>query len=127
MLDTYRKRLMCIWCVGFVIPFLLILIQYFSGKYGDKFGEVLGWLTALTLSTILLMVGVMVSNPVDVRNTALLDTADDSLSSEERASKAALLAKEKHEKFVFMMASGASIIYLLIINITFREQHGKSH
>jgi hypothetical protein len=119
MLDSYRKKLIAIWCSGFLIPFVLILLQYFNGKYGDKFAEVLGWLTALTLSTILLMIGVMVSNPVRERDSNFLNAPDDALTEDEKEVRIALLAKDKHEKFVFQMAAGASIIYLLIINMTF--------
>ena len=106
MLNTYRKWLLGVWIVGFIIPFFLILLQTGSGKYGDKFGEVLGWLTTLTLSTILLMVGVMVSNPISEK-AAGADQTDEAQK------------KEKHEKFVFQIAVGASVVYLLIINLTF--------
>jgi len=63
MLSVYRKRLIGLWATGFIIPFILILFQFGNGKYGPKFTEVFGWLTALTLPTILLMIGVMVANP----------------------------------------------------------------
>lgn len=119
MLDVYRKRLLTIWCVGFLVPFLLILLQYFGGKYGDKFGEALGWLTALTLSTILLMFGVMVSNKTTPPDETLLNLPDAQLDDQQKQVKAALAAKNSHEKFVFQMAAAASVIYLLIINLAF--------
>ncbi len=118
-LDLYRKRLLVIWCIGFVVPFLLLLFQFGGGKYGsEKSLEALGWLTSLTLSTVLLMVGVMVSNPVTP------DEEDDQnpeteLTEEERAGRRAKLAKADHEKFVFQFAAGVSLIYLLIINMVF--------
>lgn len=119
MLDSYRIRLLVIWCVGFVVPLLLILFQYLSGKYGDKWAEVLGWLTALTLSTISLMIGVMVSNPVEARDSDLMDKPEGSLTQKEKAAKAVIVKKDSHEKNVFYIAAGASITYLLIINLAF--------
>ena len=62
-LESRRKWLVGIWGIGFIIPFILILLQDLNGKYGAKDNEVLGWLTTLTLPTILLMIGVIVANP----------------------------------------------------------------
>jgi hypothetical protein len=118
-LVDYRQRLIGIWCVGFGIPFLLLFLQFFGGKYSYEKGlEALGWLTSLTLSTILLMFGVMVSNPV-----ALDDPhdprSDAELTEEERKNRREKQAKSAHEKTVFRFAAGVSIVYLLIINMVF--------
>jgi hypothetical protein len=120
MLDIYRKRLLAIWCVGFFVPFLLVLLQYFGGKYGDKFGEAVGWLTALTLSTILLMIGVMISNPVAERDAAFAaNIPANQMTDTQKEALAAAFKKEQHERFVFRLAAAASITYLLIINLAF--------
>lgn len=117
MLDSYRKKLLAIWGIGFIIPFLLIFLQYFDGKYGDKFSETLGWLTALTLSTMTLMFGVMLSNPVNERDETLLATPDDQLNEQKKAAKAEIVKKDSHEKFVYQVVAAFSIVYLLIINL----------
>lgn len=102
-LEACRKWLVYIWLGGFLIPFALILIQYASGKYGAKTQEVLGWLTALTLPTILLMIGVIVAKTGD---------ADEKTEKKKPETVA-------HEKFVFKLAVGVSLGYLLIINLVF--------
>ena len=117
MLETYRKWLISIWSAGFLIPFVLILIQYGYGKYGGKTTETLGWLTALTLPTILLMFGVMVANPTAAETK---DDAEKKKTPEEiEAENRAAASKLAHEKFIFKFAVGVSIIYLLIINLSF--------
>jgi hypothetical protein len=118
-LEGYRKRLILIWCVGFGIPFALLFVQFFGGKYGFEKGlEALGWLTSLTLSTILLMFGVMVSNPVAPEEPD--DPRPDAeLSDEEKKKRRDKAAKAAHEKSVFQLAAGVSIVYLLIINAVF--------
>jgi hypothetical protein len=116
-LDLYRKKLLLIWCVGFLVPFVLMLVQFGNGKYGGKSLEVLGWLTSLTLSTILLMVGVMVSNPVLPMDED--EEVDGPLTDEIKARRKAKKAKADHERFVFCFAAGVSIIYLVIINLVF--------
>jgi len=116
LLDLYRKRLLVIWCIGFLVPFTLIMLQFGNGKYGEKSAEVLGWLTSLTLSTILLMVGVMVSNPVTPDEE---DIPEDQMTEEEKKKKRDKIAKVSHEKFVFHFAVGVSVFYLLIINMVF--------
>jgi len=110
MLDYYRKWLIGLWSAGFLIPFVLILFQFGSGKYGEKSSEALGWLTALTLSTILLMIGVMVSNPAPA---AVAEGDEDQSAAEAARIKAA------HEKFIFKLAVGVSLLYLLIVNLVF--------
>jgi hypothetical protein len=117
MLDSYRKKLIVIWCIGFLVPFILILFQFGNGKYGGKSLEALGWLTSLTLSTILLMIGVMVANPVEPVES--FNTPEAEMSAEERKREAVAKAKAAHEKFVFNMATGVSILYLLIVNMVF--------
>ncbi len=118
-LVDYRKRLIFIWCVGFGIPFVLLFTQFFGGKYGFEKGlEALGWLTSLTLSTILLMFGVMVSNPVAPEDPD--DPRPDAeLTEEEKKKRRDKAAKSAHEKSVFQLAAGVSILYLLIINAVF--------
>lgn len=116
LLDIYRKRLLLIWCIGFLVPFTLILFQFGNGKYGAKSTEVLGWLTSLTLATILLMVGVMVSNPVTPEEE---EKPESEMNEEDKKKKREKEAKASHEKFVFNFAVGVSVIYLLIINMVF--------
>jgi len=117
-LDTYRKRLLLIWGIGFGIPFILLLFQFGGGKYGyEKSLEALGWLTSLTLSTFLLMVGVMVSNPITLDEDDQRPDAE--LKEKKKTARRVKLAKTAHEKFVFQFAAGVSLIYLLIINLVF--------
>ncbi len=118
-LDSYRKWLIGIWSLGFLIPFVLILFQFGSGKYGEKFTEVLGWLTSLTLPTILLMIGVMVANPDDVadRKKKFKDKPDEKNTG--TAAEEAAAFKTAHEKFIFKLAVGTSVVYLLIVNFVF--------
>ena len=119
-LEACRKWLVGIWGVGFIIPFILILLQDLNGKYGPKDNEVLGWLTTLTLPTILLMLGVIVANPTPSadrkktrRKKALKEEAEDEDAEEAEKSNAV------HELFIFKLAVGVSIVYLLIINLVF--------
>lgn len=111
MLDYYRKWLVGLWSAGFLIPFILILFQFGSGKYGEKSSEALGWLTALTLSTILLMIGVIISNPAPA--AAVAENNEDRTAAEAARTKAA------HERFIFKLAVGVSLLYLLIVNLVF--------
>jgi hypothetical protein len=118
-LDLYRKKLLLLWCIGFLVPFILLLVQFGNGKYGNKSLEVLGWLTSLTLSTVLLMVGVMVSNPVMPTDQDDDEKPPEDLDPDERSRARARKAKADHERFVFYFAAGVSLIYLLIINLVF--------
>lgn len=119
-LGDYRKRLIGVWGIGFIVPFLLILIQFGAGKYGDKINEVLGWLTALTLPTILLMIGVLVANPTEtVAEEDEPEKPVEEQTEEEKKLAAQKLKKVAHEKFIFKLAFTVSIVYLLIINFVF--------
>jgi uncharacterized protein YqhQ len=120
MLETYRKWLVGVWGIGFILPFILVLFQFGSGKYGNKSSEVLGWLTALTLPTILLMIGVLVANPAN--NNAeeeMINPTGADETEEEKEARAVAKNKAAHEKFIFKLALCASVIYLLIINFVF--------
>jgi len=118
-LDSYRKWLIGIWSAGFLIPFVLILFQLVSGKYGEKFTEILGWLTALILPTILLMIGVMVANPSGAadRKRKTRDKPDE--KKIETDAETATAIKAAHEKFIFKLTVGVSVVYLLIVNFVF--------
>ena len=118
MLSVYRKRLIALWASGFIIPFILIVFQFGNGKYGPKFAEAFGWLSALTLPTILLMIGVMVANPSTM---PLLPTSENPNETDEKAKEVANEArnKEAHERFIFMLAMGVSLLYLVIVNLVF--------
>ena len=120
-LESYRKWLIGIWSAGFLIPFVLILIQFASGKYGGKFTEALGWLTALTLPTILLMIGVMVANPSPViqKISPADPTRDAEKTDTELAVERDAAYKAAHETFIFRLAVGVSLVYLLIVNFVF--------
>ena len=113
-LDSYRKWLIGIWGAGFIIPFFLVLIQFGSGKYGAKSTEAVGWLTSLTLPTILLMIGVMVANPVTASRNQPPEDVD-----AKNANLVEIAAASAHEKFVFWLAVGVSVVYLLIVNFVF--------
>jgi hypothetical protein len=103
-MESYRKWLVFIWAAGFLIPFFLILFQYVNGKYGGKFTEVVGWLTSLTVPTILLMIGVIVAKTnAQSANVSGAETPENL----------------EHERFVFKLAAGVSILYLLIVNLVF--------
>lgn len=119
-LETSRKWLVGIWGVGFVIPLLLIFIQDINGKYGDKGSETLGWLTSLTLPTILLMIGVMVTNPSPTADRKTIeDKPHEELTDEEKKELEDSKNNEAKEKFVFKLAVGISVVYLFIINMFF--------
>ena len=113
-LESYRKWLIAIWGAGFLFPFVLILIQFGNGKYGGKFAEPLGWLTALTLPTILLMIGVMVANPASA--AASPQKPDSEKSEAELVEDRQAALKAAHETFIFRLAVGVSLVYLLIVN-----------
>lgn len=110
-IESYRKWLIGVWGVGFLIPFVLVLIQFATGKYGAKSPETVGWLTSLTLPTILLMIGVMVASPAAVRKPAEGDVDAGVLAE--------MAAASDHEKFIFWIAVGVSLVYLLIVNFVF--------
>jgi hypothetical protein len=116
-LENCRKSLIGIWGLGFLIPCLLIFAQAVGGKYGGKFAEVLGWLTALTLPTILLMIGVMVANPAGAVSE------DKKTENEKNALEHPAAVTDKaitgHESFIFRLAVTVSLIYFLIINLVF--------
>jgi len=120
-LESYRKWLIGIWSAGFLIPFVLILIQFGNGKYGGKFAEAFGWLTALTLPTILLMIGVMVANPsaASLQGELPEPTPDSDKSNAELAADREAALKSSHETFIFRLAVGASLAYLIIVNFVF--------
>jgi hypothetical protein len=121
-LDSYRKWLIGTWATGFLVPFVLILIQFGSGKYGGKFSEAIGWLTALTLPTILLMTGVMVANPTTGtggNGRTKEESASTDITDENQIPKSPNEAKAAHERFIFKLALGVSIVYLLIVNFVF--------
>lgn len=112
-LGAYRRYLLLVWGIGFVVPFLLFIFQLGYGKYGAKAAEVLGWLTSLTVPTILLMLGVMISNPVvPVRK---IDKPEDRMTKKEKEEYKLQKAKEDDEKFYFHLAVGLSSFYLLIV------------
>jgi hypothetical protein len=116
-LDFYRKWLIAIWSVGFLVPFVLILFQYGGGKYGGKLTEVLGWLTSLTLSTILMMIGILVANPTATSQKEEKPEAE--MTEEEKEANRIAVAKANHERFVFLLAVSCSVVYLLIISLVF--------
>ena len=120
-LDAYRKWLIGIWSAGFLIPFILILIQFANGKYGGKFAEALGWLTALTLPTILLMIGVMVANPSGAlqKMPSSGPKPETEKTDGEIAADREVAYKSAHETFIFRLAVGASLVYLMIVNFVF--------
>jgi hypothetical protein len=120
-LESCRRSLIGLWGLGFLIPFVLIMIQAGTGKYGGKFAEVLGWLTSLTLPTILLMIGVMVANPAG-------DISADKKDEMERAGEnppegtaggGSTISKTAQETFVFRVAVSVSLVYLIITNLVF--------
>jgi hypothetical protein len=115
-LEGCRRSLVTIWGVGFLIPLMLIFFQAVGGKYGGKFSEVLGWLTSLTLPTILLMIGVMVANPAG-SISADKKTENEKATSENNTPTDK--AKTDHETFMFRLAALVSLLYLLIINFVF--------
>lgn len=117
-LESCRRSLIVVWGIGFIIPGMLIFVQAVGGKYGDKFAEVLGWLTALTLPTILLMIGVMVANPAGAVS-ADKQTENEKQAAEHPEESASKQSKTEHESFIFRLAAAVSIIYLLIINLIF--------
>jgi 1,4-dihydroxy-2-naphthoate octaprenyltransferase len=115
-LETCRRSLIGVWGLGFLIPLILIFVQAVAGKYGGKFPEVLGWLTSLTLPTILLMIGVMVANPAGAISE---DKKTENKIAEENAGQVSAKTKTEHETFIFRIAAVVSILYLLIINFVF--------
>lgn len=119
-LEASRKWLVGIWGVGFLVPLLLFFIQDINGKYGDKSGETLGWLTSLTLPTILLMIGVIVTNPSPTADRKKIEEKPaDQLTDEEKKHLEDAENNEAKEKFVFKLAVGISVVYLFIINMFF--------
>lgn len=118
MLEGYRKKLLTIWGIGFVIPFLLLLFQFGNGKYGyEKSLETLGWLTSLTLPTVLLMFGVIIASPTTVEEND--EIPEEEMTPEQKKAHEERLAEKKKEKLIFQWATGVSLLYLLIINMVF--------
>lgn len=112
-LTTYRRKLLLIWCIGFAVPFFLFMFQFGFGKYGTKASEVLGWLTSLIVPTILLMLGVMTSNPVV--NVEHPDKPESELTEKEKEEIEKQRAKEEEDRFYFKLTVSLSIFYLLIV------------
>src|SRR5262249_53660073 len=95
LMTQCKKRLTVIWCIGFVALFVTLLIQSIKGHYGDNTSEAWGWLFPTILPTLLLILGVMVSDAINKPET---DTKVDS--------------------FIYNLAKYLSIIYLLVVSAT---------
>ncbi len=100
-----KKWLVTVWGIAFLVPLVLVIFQdLIYSKYGTRGSEVLGWLTALTLPTILLMVGAIVGGPSE--------EPEEEESDETKA-------RREHNSMVFKWAMSISVVYLLIINGVF--------
>jgi hypothetical protein len=118
-LEACRKWLLGIWGFGFIVPFTLIVVQSAAGKYGMKFDHVLGWLTSLTLPTILLMIGVMVANPAGAKSQDKQNEVDRAVAGGDTEAHKDEASKTGQEAFVFNLTAGVSIFYLLIVSLVF--------
>jgi hypothetical protein len=61
-LAAAKKTLALIWFAGAAPLFLVLLIQTFSGHYGDRFQDAWGWLLPSVLPTLSLMVATFVKD-----------------------------------------------------------------
>jgi hypothetical protein len=91
-----KDKLLKIWSIGFAILFLLLIVQTFMGKYGNKYADVVGWLVALTVPTLSLMFGVFIA---DKQGTSLQEIPAD--------------------RTLYKIASVSSLIYFLLIYLVF--------
>jgi hypothetical protein len=57
-----RWGLLITWFLGFIVPFSVLVAQTIFGFYGDKADEAWSWFLPTILPTLLLIVGVLVSD-----------------------------------------------------------------
>lgn len=90
-----RKRLARYWFIGCAIAFFFLLLQTVLGKFSGAEKDIWGWFLPSIMPTLLLMVGVYGAEAM-------------------RPSHANLIV----DIFIFNLARGVSIAYLLTINFT---------
>jgi hypothetical protein len=96
-MDKCKNRLLTIWGFSFLGIFIVLLVQSFAGKYGDRHLEVTGWFVPLMLPTLLLMIGVFIA---DAKNEEQLKTTN-------------------ANQTLFKIAEYGSIFYILLIYLVF--------
>lgn len=72
-LSEAKNRLFTIWIAGFIICFVLTLIQTIMGKYDELYMNVMDWFGPLIFPTLTLMIGVLIATnnqPVDMKKVA---------------------------------------------------------
>ncbi len=90
-----KRRLATVWLIGSGLLFFLLLFQTFLGRYGDDADAAWGWMLPTTMPTLMLIVGVLVSDAL-------------------RKSSAAI----KVDQFIFRLAFYLSIAYLAVVSMT---------
>jgi uncharacterized membrane protein SirB2 len=93
-LKNSQRYLATVWIVGASVPFTIVLIQTMNSKYGDKSGEVWGWLSSNILSTLLLILTVVVADAL--KQDREVQTVD---------------------KFIFRITTFLSIVYLAALSL----------
>lgn len=96
---TCRKRLALLWFSGGFVIFVLLVAQSISGKYGEEASQVWSWFLPTIMPTLSLIVGVLV---VDL--TGGQDP------------------EKKVDRFIFRLAFGLSLFYLLLVLSTLMVQ-----
>jgi len=90
-----KKRLATVWLTGAGILFFLLLFQTFLGRYGDRADAAWGWLLPTIMPTLMLMVGVLVSDALR-KSTASVQV----------------------DRFIFRLAFFLSVGYLIVVSLT---------
>ena len=93
--DKAKKYLAVLWFISAAVLFILLYLQTILGHYEQNIDKVWGWFLPNILPTLSLIVGVIVTD-------ALAQT----------------IKTEKIDRFVFLLAFGLSITYLIVVLFT---------
>lgn len=96
--EKCKKNLALLWFIACGLLFILLLVQTFTDKHGEAVNKVWNWLLGAVLPTLSLMVGAFV--------------ADFGSEVEER----------KVGSFLYRLAFGLSLFYLLVVASVFLVQ-----
>jgi len=58
-METSRRRLAVLWFAGAAVPFTVLLVQTFLGRYGKDAEQAWGWLLPTVVPTLSVIVGVL--------------------------------------------------------------------
>ena len=90
-----KRGLATLWLSIGLFLFLIMIVQSLGGKYGEKAEEAWKWFLPTLLPTLLLIVGVLVADATSASKTG-----------------------RRVDRFVFQIAFGLSLLYLLLVAVT---------